>query len=152
MKEKNRKHKKAEIVIVNIFTDLMLIPIFYMFVRLTVEFFREMISGQVLPLQCIFGMIVTGIIVKIAADEAHDKRLEGLKREWLQEWLNELAADGRLFAEYRAKITATELIFLSKGQLNIREMNKFNRLMSYTARENGWETKVNTENETATEQ
>lgn len=152
MKEKNRKHKKAEIVIVNIFTALMLIAIFYMFVRLTVEFFREMISGQVLPLQCIFGMIVTGIIVKIAADEAHDKRLEGLKREWLQEWLNELAADGRLFAEYRAKITATELIFLSKGQLNIREMNKFNRLMSYTARENGWDAKINTEDETATEQ
>ena len=43
------------------------------------------------------------------------------------------------FKEYRIKMTAAALLFVSKEQLTERELKKFLSIMKYVARENGWE-------------
>lgn len=43
------------------------------------------------------------------------------------------------FKEYRMKMTAAGILFVSKAQLTERELKKFLSLMRYVARENDWE-------------
>ncbi len=43
------------------------------------------------------------------------------------------------FKEYRMKMTAAGILFVSKAQLTEREFKKFLSLMRYVARENDWE-------------
>lgn len=118
MKEKIKKNSKKAQKVIEVLCNIILLA---MLLEETAIFIIQLFSGYVRTGDVIFALVLV-IAITVVITELHNKK-----------------ETPYIFKEYRMKITAAAILFVSKGQLTEHELKKFMSIMRYAARENKWE-------------